>query len=441
MRIYFFLINKIEEIVSKFNPRFRDGSIRLLLLAISFLTTVKYLSWEIREHLPHSDGDRAKTVCILVGLLLILTIDNKIEKNKIGTNKIFSFGFFVCFGAMIISSLIHPVEDEYLLWPILCFGVFYPLALVLSGEAGRFNDMCDKVAQGVIFVGMCFIVANLVLVPFLPMKSKWTYYGISANPNGNGMLATAFFSAALYEFLTKKRLCLASIILMSFCIAVADASGCRTALLAIAMETAMGIAYYFKACRARRKKIPVKKLIVSALVVCAIAVTSKYILFEINKLSFDAYAGQTHIESIESPKLNSTEKKIDKLSSGRVRIWKAFLAETSLLGNGTPNQPLIEGYDASIYAHNNPIEILYTSGIFAFIGYIIMGCALLIFVVACMIGKIPVSKGNLFVIIVAMGFITEAMLEIMIYPTSTLPALMMHLSMAPVAFSFNGGSK
>ena len=110
------------------------------------------------------------------------------------------------------------------------------------------------------------------------------------------------------------------------------------------------------------------------------------------------------------------------------------MKKVGIAGHGTPAKGLFAGRPDSMWAHNNAIDIWYASGFPAFAGYVLWMFAGIIFVIKCMTRRCGFKREYLFTGIAFTGYLTEAMLEITIYPIYTGIVFLAYITIIPIAF-------
>lgn len=428
---YTWIINIIGRVSMRISPKVRDVLMNISLLMLATLGVIKYLNSDIK-HVIHYTKDRVNILgFILLIILLVVSIDRQVDYKRLRCRRSFVVGWLVCFGMMLMMSFVHPVVKGYFLWTLISLLFAIPFAIVWH-ERDDFVRLCDMLARSVLIVAGVFYIVNLIFVPFIPNILSWEYLGIAKNPNNNGFICTSAYAAALYMMMRGQKRSFVYAVIMGFSIAMTVASTCRTAELTIAMETIVGCAYYLAIAKNNEERIDAKKMVTTVIIVLVVAVAGKYVLEQINHMDLNVYAADEIAADAE----------MHDVSSGRFEIWKAFIAHSTFWGNGNKTKgPQIEGEPSSIYAHNNALEILYSSGVIAFVGYIAWIASGFIFVLRCLLGKYDYHKSYILVVMAFIGYFTQAMLEILIYPMCNIPTLMMYVCLMPIVLDMRDGNE
>ena len=431
-KLYAWIINKMRLVAIRMSPRVREMVMNLSLLMLSFIGIAKYLNTNVK-HLIHYHKNSAIILgFILMLLLLVASIDRKVDYKKFRCRRGFVIGWLVCFGMALMLTFIHPVTKGYFLWAIISLVFAIPFAMIWN-ERGDFDHLCDILVRNVLIAVVAFILMNLAFTPFVSYTGYEEYYGIAANPNNNGFICTAGYAAVLYKLLLERKNHVLYAIIGGVCIGITAASLCRTGELVIAAETLVGLIYYYRTIKTRGEEAPLSKLLISAVIIVLIAVSIQPVLIRLDRTDLNSYAFEGEVVDAESLQDQDIYSKLDSLSSGRVRIWKAYINNATFWGNGNKTKgPQIEGYEASIYAHNNAIEVLFVSGVIPFVGYAIWIISGMAFVIGCLLGKNGWHKSYILVIMAFTAYFIQAMLEILIYPMNNIPAMMMYVCLMPI---------
>lgn len=433
-RLFERIINTIAVWSSGITYRTRSLMISISLFVLLWNGLVRYCNYHIRDLLHYEAGLNIGLIMLIV--LLVASIDGEVHLDTTRPKRAFWCGWTVCFVMMLLMAFNKPVERNYLIWSIISIFIF-PVLFYVWKQGSKHERICRTAAQITVALSYIFAGMSFVIVPFvskadiLPVSE---YLGMAPNPNNNGILCTAFFAAALYLFFTEARrkpLCLIS---MGFSIAVSVISVSRAAELAIVLQLFAGIVYYLKGCRRGvYRRLPFRAVIASVIIVVITAFSCGCILKVIDDVDLNAHAATE--ETVEADDgQDSVVEIINDVSSGRVLIWSVYISKATMFGNGSPTEPVIEGYTASRWAHNNALDILYISGVIPFLGYVVWFASLLIFILKSVFDKSMIRKEYLFTIVVGMGYLVQAMLEITLFPTTTNISMLMYIGLVPVAF-------
>lgn len=433
--IYTFIINCIAALTSRIPARPRAFMMNAALFCLTIVEIAAYSNKRLKDLIHYSDCALIiSTIALLV--LTFASIDRKVRFRKCSKyNTLFWVGWYACFILILISSLKYYVRDSYGLWSILCL-VLFPVLMIIWNERGDFSELFIPVAHFMVLGVYIFLAANLLIVPFV-MNDQYVgigYLGITTNQNGNGLIVLPFFTAALYLLVSDRNYREIYVFTMALCVMFAYISRTRTAELVIIAELIAAVILFARNKSLFTNTISWKKtavLLIASLLFCA--ALGKFLLY-IDKMDLNAYAEGEYIEAMEEVTSNKTLTTINNLSSGRLLLWKAYIKCCGFAGHGNPHGELFEGIPATKWAHNNAIDIWYASGFIAFVGYIVWLMAAWWFVIKCLVGRLQFRKEYLLTVLAFIGYFTEAMLEITIYPMNTGIAFLSFITLTPVAF-------
>lgn len=408
----------------------------LMIFTLCVLGIIRHFNTSLKDLMHYTDLTAVITGTIALLVLLIVSIDKYTDYKRININRYCLYGWLLCFITAFIMSFINPVRTGYFAWSIISLFFSIPFVMIWAVR-DDFLRFCILLARTMTIAAGCFVIINLVVVPFIRPSAYSVYFGLMSNPNGNGMICTGLYAASFFLLLVDNKGLLLSSIITGFCIAFCYISNCRTAQISIAIESIVGAAYCIKYFINKGETINSKKIIITCAIIIITALTGILVLTELGRMDINTYAldnSGTITTEGETPGLEDT---LNHVSSSRFQIWKAFISEATFCGKGSPDTPLIPGYEASIYAHNNAIEIMYTSGVFAFIGYTVFLISGIVFVLRCLSGKNGYKKEYILVMMAFTGYSVEAMLEIVMYPMCHMPAILLNLCMMPIFLSYN----
>lgn len=431
---YCFVINILSEVSQKISSRIRNVLLHAALLLLLLTGTVNYFNDRLQELMGYeSDRVRLFTTVLLI-VLLIALIDRKIDAGALRANKLFWTGWFVCFLTIFVLSFVNPVKPYYLLWCILSLTVFPMIMIVLSERQDAFA-VSILIARDAVIVSYIFFAANLIITPFVTKDDLFVeYQGVCNNPNSNGLICTAFFTAALYLLAADRRNSFVYLLSLTISASLATISGCRTAQLAMLLEaiTLVIICLVHREIHIDRSRS--LRLILALIVAVLLGIAAGKVLMTIDAFDMNAYASSEYEETNRWMYEDENRFVINSLLSGRLFIWKAYSLRLNLLGNGSPDGPLMPEYPASKWAHNNAIDIWFASGFFAFAGYMLWLLAAFIFVIRCMKKKQRLRPEYILTSLAFIGYFIQAMLEITLYPMTNCTAFLCIITLGAVAF-------
>ena len=428
--IYVLLINFIAIVSSRIPAILRRALVDMSVAVLLIIGVLKYCSQEIK-YITQYHHWSVTTGTVMLAILTVALIDkNKYTVND-NINRLFWAGWIGSFAWMFALSFFHPVEDAYQVWSMLSI-LLFPVMFIICAQSDRVKELFNLVADRTILVAFAFFIVTLIVVPFLPIVKSASYYGMASNPNHNGMLSTGFYSAALYKLIADKKRPLVYLFLMGMCIALSVASNTRTSILAIILESILALIYLLS--RKSNKNTTGKLILqiaIGATIALLTATVSGFLLKTIDKTCFTAEAMTSTSEQ------EDTFQKLDRISSKRITLWKAYIEKSTFFGNGWSGEPVIDGMRTSRWPHNTAIDILYTSGVPAFIGYIAWCLACLAFIIKSIFERNSFVYEKYYSMIVFTGYFTEAMLEVTIFPMTTGLAFMAMLGLIPVSIKDN----
>ncbi len=442
--IYTLIINLIGQGARKIPSRLRSFIVNASVLVLLFIGILNYINPRLQAIAHVSGGRLFSTVglaLLMIVLILIAGIDHKISIDEYKFNPAFWLGWFACFIMMFVTSLIHEVRYPYFITGIVSLFIF---PMVFIAWADKYKRLVGILARNTVIMSYIFILMNLVITP-LTTKDTFldVYLGVTSNPNLNGIIIIGFYASCLYMLLVERKRSIVYVIPIAFSIIVSYMSNCRTAELAIILETLIGAIYYIKYIKSGERRVSVAKVIAVCLAIGLFAGVFGYVLTALDDMDLNSYA-VTLDEAYENLP-SDFARKMNTLSSGRVVIWAEYIKNPTLLGNGSPTEQLIEDSPASNWAHNNALDILYASGIIAFVGYILWICTAIWFILKCLFARSDkVGKrgkpGNsslrieyLFTILTFLGYFSEAMLERTLFPFLTSAMFLAYMGLIPIA--------
>lgn len=419
---YIIIINVLAKLFSGIPQKVSLIVFRLTIFLITVVTIWRWMNAEIHSH---SLWEYERVVYIpLFIILLITSIKGNCSKYDVTWNPLFWVGWYLCFLLIIITSFFNPVAEDYYMWSIFSV-IYFPAFFVVWQVRNEYDDLFRTIAWSAVICSYIFLVITILGVfVFRNPEHLGTFFGVVGNPNSNGMVSTGFFAAAIYIVFTEERTNGWALFSCAISIALSIVSSCRTTELAIVIIMVICSLYYIKEAK---KELCLKKakqkLASTSAIIIMLTIPLYLVLRLISSAEVFAYAISNKGSNPDLYNIMNT------FSSGRIDIWKYYSQDITLFGHGKPN-PI--GLPSAYYwAHNNLIDILYISGLFAAVGYLIWICYCLFFVVCCF--KKPYQHEHLFVIVSIIGYIVEAMLEITIYPMNTGIVFMLYMGLPIVS--------
>lgn len=428
---YVVVINLVSNVTSRLSPRMRTVLTHVTVTITAVLGVLNYARNSIRAALPFSI--MGVTIVMMI-ILLLANIENKISFKKMKANTLFWAGWFVCFLIMLITSLVKEADPRDYMWSVVSLTII-PMFLIVMNDKKDCMRFCVTVATDMTVVSWLYLLANLLMVPFLTNEYIPDYDGIANNPNGNGLICLAFFTSSLFLLVARKDNRLINLLVICMCIVVAWISVSRAAQLAIILELAVALALFFKNRDVFSFDIPLKAVAVG----CAIAVVFSYAVYftltKIDEMQPEVQAVTSYEE--EAAKIYGDEKllKINDTTSGRLLLWYTYMDRMTLWGNGAVyNETFPEGV-LPMDPHNNAIDICYKSGLIACLGYLLWLASAWAFIIRLVFSKkVRFRPEYILTCIAFVGYFTEAMLEVKIYPMNTGIVFLSFITLSPAAF-------
>ncbi|MEA4921791.1 MAG: O-antigen ligase family protein [Eubacteriaceae bacterium] len=370
--------------------------------------------------------------CLLMLVILLMSIDRKVAPVQVNTA--FWTAWIICFGMIFLTSFMHPVNHHYFMWSVVClFGC--PAFYLIWQNRQDYDYIFEIVSICAVIMSYVFFFANLFCIPFINDSLNVRFVGIASNPNGVGLICVGFFAAALYMSLTGKGGRIFFMISAGISVGLTILSQSRTAELAIAMELLVGVIYYLKNYTDINWKKAVTRVVMT-LVVLSVTTAAVYSgITAMGKLDLNTYAATEVQQGIDTAgdRFNNYNKDLNTFSSGRIEIWKMYAKEFTFFGKEKPGKGIDSKVPQTRWAHNNYIDISYSSGIFAGLGYLIWLLISLGFVIKGVFGRRGKDLSFMFVVMAISGYFVEAMLEILMFPATTHLAFILFISLMPVA--------
>ena len=447
--LYAVLINIIASFATKISDRARVVMMNGSLLLLSGLCLLRYCNHDIREFLHYNDYKISGAVILLL-VLLIASVDRKIGlKKSEGFNKAFMTGWLICFVLIITTAFFYYVKSDYLWWGILSVTIF-PLIWITWYKRNDFYLLCNYIARIMVLLSYIYLAFNLLMSAFITNSFYAeglddSFLGIAANPNGNGLIVIPFFTSALYLLITEKKKGFVYLLSMSISLMLIIISNTRTAELAVILEIFAAIALYLRHCENYTHYKLTKSAVIAIIAAFTISVLAGSILICFDRIDSHVYAesGETEewtplveemAETTSTVYEDKTLNKLNEVSSGRLLLWIAYSKILKFTGHGNPKGEVFLNYPSSRWAHNNAIDIWYASGFLAFIGYVVWLLTGWSFVFRCLFSKNKYKKEYMLTALAFIGYFTEAMLEITIYPMCTGIVFLMYMTLIPIAF-------
>lgn len=434
LKFYITIANALASVSSRMPAGMRTALLYLSSFVILWNGTLRFCNIYIREALFYYDTSAIVGI-VMIAIFTFFSVDRKVETEQLEINRFFWTGWILCFGMMLIMSFFNEVREEYLLWGVVSL-LFFPLIYV-SHEHNS-ERICSILAQNTELIALVFFISSIIVDAMMTEDDLLLfeeYTGIASNPNNNGMVCTAFFGAAFYMLFTDRKRRFTHLIVIGISAALSVVSLSRTSVLAILIQCVVGLWFYLKwKKKSNFCRFTSKNAIACVLIVLVVAVASGMLFKASDDFSLAVHAESARVE-IQETKSTGVYDWLNYYSSRRMDVWSAYLKETRFFGNGSPKELLIEGYDASRWAHNNALDILYASGVIPFAGYVMFLLSGLAFILKSLCKETDNKREALFCIIMFAGYFCQAMLEITITPISAGIVFLTYAGLAPMAMS------
>ena len=419
----------------------------------------------IKESIRFNQWQRPFVVAVFMMLLLssILVRSDGIKAGRrpFWAEGIFWLGWILCFGGILYANSFNEASPNYMLWSYLSLSIIPVIWCMWSSYPGGQRDLVIVIAKAMVVGSYICVFLHFILTPFIerkPIAPLFEFIGFTSHPNTNGIMCGGFAIAAAFLLMEEKRCRMINVVAFALSLSGIIASNCRSAELGMMLALSCGIVYYL-----RRRGLPArinigKSLIYLILIIslCAASVISlryidhiyvawdseqsqmmvkdtTYELKEDDRKMAEAANDETPIENMHNAEENLYDR-INRISSDRLTIWNTYIPLITSLGKGKISGPLNDSNPASYSAHNNAIEILYTSGYLAGAGYIIWALCCLLYIGYSLFAGGTYRLQSLFFMMSFLMFFSISMLDVMQYPFHRTASVMTYLSLGVVAF-------
>lgn len=435
LRPYCCAINLIAGVSCRINDRARDILFNVPVLILSFMCILKFCNDRLQE-MAHYDTDIVRIISpVLFLLILISCTEDRVDIEKMKPNAFFWTGWLVCFVSIFALSFVHPVKKMYLLWSVLSLTILPMIMIAMSCSRSR-RRWLGMLAWDMVGLSYVFLFMNLAVTSMTTKEEIWIeeFLGICSNSNANGLICAAFFSSALYLLLTENKYRFFSLLSAGISITIAFISASRAAQLAMVTETAFAVILYFVHNREHKIEGDQRRIALAIIAAVLLSLITGWGLLKLDRMDINAYGATDYEEATQWVEDSEIRSKINSLTSDRLMLWKAYSTKLNFWGNGKTGGPLMPEDPASKWPHNNAIEIWYTSGFIAFLGYVTWLLAGIVFVLKCLFGKGWYRSEYLFTALTFIGYFIFAMLEITLYPMTTGIFFLLCMTMGNIAF-------
>lgn len=406
-------------------------AILLICIVVEILSTYIYQCDEYFGFLFSASINTIIGIICLTGII-IAGIDSRI--NEIKSRKWLIYILMLCGIVVFISGLHHYISYSYMLMGLsMCCMI--PAFLIVWGDSDHMQQLFTMLAYAISVFFIIFVVMNFIATPVnnTEFSIAGRYFGMASDPNGLAKIAVTAAICSIYLIVLQrgiKKIPFIAIFLMAAYLTMLTAS--RTNIIALILVCAATVIFLIKHYVINRK-YSAKKIIIC---VCAVIVIIGIVGIGHSILMED---GDDNISTIEMRLsqgiMEDGSIDINKLSSGRITIWKYCLSKTSIMGNdvseGLREESLGMYHD---HVHNTAIEFLYRSGIVAGISFLIIEMYAVIWVFVQIFAR---RKNNLNEIMAAMfviAFGVASVFDVVVLPFAKMTVFLFYISL-PVVFA------
>ena len=319
--------------------------------------------------------------CVLLGCMVLCTLNKDIKPVRFRL-----FPAICWFGIGFLMLLAGVLVTDNRLPEALLFLVVYPVIFLVWNniDRQRIFSLLSRICI------LSFIPYTLINTLLYPMGVK-QYAGLMLNVNGASFYLLLVFACLLVEILDARkfdRKLILHIIAFGLCVAQIYYTSSRTGYLAGILVAVTTLLMYVLL----HKKEKLWLLTLGKILACALSavvlVNTAFYLFQVSKLypeflsslhlpaedpiSGDMVLNLDAISDLNDDKFSMLNKSPDRISTGRISIWKAFGAELNLLGHPDGDSYYISILGRYIHTtHNTILQFGYESGILAGILYLL----------------------------------------------------------------------
>lgn len=383
-----------EKVTYRIPDKAREISVFLCFLMIF---SVQFLAQYIFFYQGLNRGVRDYIICLLMGLIILASVDRKLEILKWRKN--IYIPYTISGLLILVATLDHNLGPAYQAFPLVMLVAFMCLYYVW-GNRGDYDKLFEYAAKAyVVFIAVIFIMCVIYYPYYSNSLNEYTYeyapFGI--NPNGVAKIFLPGVAGGLYMLVIKSehkvKYFYGTVAGVSSAVVVLADS--RAGLICLALLTgAYILAVIFNSEKYSRSGA-VKKYMTNAVILIAVMAVAcvagmlvmKNISPQINsafvsnpETTQDKVAEKNETidagerEAMIAERLNAANAKIadsetltklNQLTAGRISIWTVYFQNMTWQGSDE-----LMFYDTE-YAHNQYIELSYKAGIMTGIIYLI----------------------------------------------------------------------
>lgn len=390
MAIQRFLISRILLPLSRLTLNWSDKKRDTVFICSGLLIFFQYFLYEARIAIYHY-LIFFTIFCALFGLMILSTLRETIQPVRFRKFGIFCWLAIGCL--MFLSGiLVYPVRMA----EAVLILVAYPVVFIVwnNFDSKRIFSLLCRICT------LSLIPYTVVNILFYPFNNPEYYQGLMVNPNRAGRYLTLVMVCLLTKLIPTRKLdweYFGDLVLLGLCAAQLDYSNSRTCYLALII-TAFCTVFLYLLTNWKQKKLFLCRNILLGGLVALIFINSGVYLLQLSKFlpvkPFQPNTEQTlpsdpsktpenpldsPIYSLDSFKGYQNNKlftdhggTLDRYSSGRISIWRAYIGGLNMIGNPEDVRYPIEFLSrVPETAHNTMIQVAHESGIPAGIFYLL----------------------------------------------------------------------
>lgn len=447
-RILIGLFDPVANTIDKISVHSKNLIIAVCFALIFFIHILRFFLRKYSDLGSISIAEQS--MLALVPMCIIILMSLKTQLTVAHYNKLLTILWMFCGITILLVSFIHPVGDGCRALS-LSMVIAFPCLYFVWQNDGDYEKFFSLACKGIVGVGAMFFACNFVFVdlddPMMFMGDR--YAGLVLNPNHVGVLASVVIIACLFLIATQRKFWYIYIIIGGVANAFTMMAVSRTSMLTNIVVT-IAFAIYFLKMRGGNSASCDKKLLrilLTLVVFLACTIVGAQMVNSLNNAdiqqlgtlgtSFDnVYLTAQNEETtadvqsdVISGRIKTEGNDLNRLSSGRVEIWKLYLEKLNLLGNA--EIPLKE---AGRFSHNVPIEMGYRTGIINGIIFLIIEMITGIYALKRLVMRKYTAPFYLFTILSIFAFCIYSMLETSMFPFYRPEAFIYFIGIAPAFF-------
>lgn len=431
LNIYIYILNYLYEQTKKINNRVREVVIIFSCLYFSYW---RYINASRNDAFFIKIKYSAIILCLVLVAFLLVSNDRKI------VNVTYNKHIVLLFSLILLGSYLRYIfhfptwESYYYFLQVIVFTFIFPLIYIVWNNRKDYDYLFEKLALAYAIFGFAYYI-NLFRLSFnagLVIDDNGYLLGSLINSNFIGELSVCCSVSSLYllyrynAYLYKK-----IFVNITFCVGIVLSfmSCCRTSLLAIAFSS-IGFLLYIKN-RFQKKELIINMLILSISFVF-IVISSKIMIAiqykDINKIvSYNPF-----IYPLNKYNRTIADGDINRISSGRIDIWKKYIKYFNLFGRERSELAREFNYGYVYEPHNAIFDITYRYGIPTGIIYTLFLIYTGIFCLCGLFNNKNNAKINVLTIVVVFMYGIYVVVDSSTCIYYSQPALLYYLSIMPI---------